>query len=63
MVHSLTKFVNGASDIVAGAVCGTTDFIMSMMDVRCGSLMLLGPTMDPRNAYEISTRLPTWVCA
>lgn len=58
VVHSLTKFINGASDIVAGAVCGSTEFIMSLMDVLCGSLMLLGPTMDPRLAYEISARLP-----
>jgi methionine-gamma-lyase len=57
-VHSLTKFINGASDIVAGAVCGPTDFIMSLMDLHTGSLMLLGPTMDPRLAYSISCRLP-----
>ena len=23
VVHSLTKFINGASDIIAGAICGT----------------------------------------
>ena len=58
VVHSLTKFINGASDIVAGAVCGSTDFIQSLMDVHCGSLMLLGPTMDPHQAYNVSARLP-----
>jgi methionine-gamma-lyase len=58
VIHSLTKYMNGASDIVAGAVCGSTDFIQSLMDVHCGSLMLLGPTMDPRQAYSISARLP-----
>lgn len=58
VVHSLTKFINGASDIVAGAVCGTAEFVTSLMDLHNGSLMLLGPTMDPRLAYEISTRLP-----
>jgi len=58
VVHSLTKFINGASDIVAGAVCGRTDFIMSLMDLHQGSLMLLGPTMDPRTAFDISARLP-----
>lgn len=31
---------------------------MSMMDLHMGSLMLLGPTMDPRVAYAISLRLP-----
>lgn len=58
VVHSLTKFVNGASDIIAGAICGTTGFIMDLMGLHTGSLMLLGPTMDPKVAYSISLRLP-----
>ena len=58
VVHSLTKFVSGASDIVAGAVCGSQDFITSLMDVHTGSLMLLGPTMDPKTAHALSLRLP-----
>lgn len=58
VVHSLTKFMNGASDHIAGAVCGTTKFIMELMDLHTGSLMLLGPTMDPQVAFDISLRLP-----
>ena len=58
VLHSLTKFMNGASDIIAGAVVGSSEFISSMMDLHTGSLMLLGPTMDPRAAFEISLRLP-----
>lgn len=58
VVHSLTKFMNGASDHIAGAVCGTTEFIMRLMDLHMGSLMLLGPTMDPQVAFDISLRLP-----
>ena len=58
VVHSLTKFVSGSSDIIAGVVCGSREFISSMMDVTSGALMLLGPTMDPRVAFELSTRLP-----
>jgi len=58
VVHSLTKFMNGASDHIAGAVCGTTAFIMKLMDLHTGSLMLLGPTMDPQVAFDISLRLP-----
>ena len=58
VVHSLTKFVSGSSDIIAGVVCGSKEFISSMMDVTNGALMLLGPTMDPRIAFELSTRLP-----
>ncbi len=58
VVHSLTKFVNGTSDFIAGAVTGSKEFVQSMMDVHTGALMLLGPTMDPRAAFEISMRLP-----
>jgi methionine-gamma-lyase len=58
VVYSLTKFINGASDYIAGAICGTTEFITSLMDLHQGSLMLLGPTMDPQAAYNISMRLP-----
>jgi methionine-gamma-lyase len=58
VIHSLTKFMNGASDHIAGAVCGTTTFIMKLMDLHTGSLMLLGPTMDPQVAFDISLRLP-----
>ncbi len=31
---------------------------MELMDLNFGSLMLLGPTMDPRAAFDISMRLP-----
>jgi methionine-gamma-lyase len=58
VVHSLTKFMNGASDYIAGAVCGATGFIRELMDLHTGALMLLGPTMDPKVAYHISLRLP-----
>lgn len=58
VIHSLTKFINGASDIVAGCVCAEGEFIDGMYDLHTGSLMLLGPAMDPRAAYEVATRLP-----
>ena len=58
VVHSLTKFINGASDIVGGAICGPLAFMQSLMDLHTGSVMLLGPTMDPRQAFQISMRLP-----
>lgn len=58
VVHSLTKFMNGASDYIGGAICGSQEFIMELMDLHLGSLMLLGPTMDPRAAFDISMRLP-----
>lgn len=58
VVHSLTKYINGASDIIAGVICGPRGFISELMDLHQGSLMLLGPTMDPQTAFQISLRLP-----
>ncbi len=58
VVHSLTKFINGASDSIAGAVCGSMDLIQGMMDLHLGPLMMLGPTMDPLIASNISLRIP-----
>ncbi len=58
VVHSITKFISGMSDIIAGAVCGTRDFIESLMDLHAGPLMLLGPTMDPMVASKLSLRIP-----
>ncbi|MDF1809977.1 MAG: aminotransferase class V-fold PLP-dependent enzyme [Phycisphaerales bacterium] len=58
VVHSLTKFIGGASDIIAGAVCASKEFITELMDLHTGAIMLLGPTMDPRVAFDLSLRLP-----
>ena len=58
VVHSLTKFISGASDVIAGAICGSEEFIGELMDLHLGSLMLLGPTMDPNVASAISLRIP-----
>jgi methionine-gamma-lyase len=58
VVHSLTKFIGGCSDIIAGAVCASKEFISELMDLHTGSIMLLGPTMDPRVAFDLSLRLP-----
>ena len=58
VVYSLTKYVNGASDLVAGAICASKEMIHRLMDLHTGRVMLLGPTMDPRMAYDIIQRLP-----
>lgn len=58
VVHSLTKFISGASDVIAGAVCAPVSFILELMDLHQGSLMLLGPTMNAKTAFDLSTRLP-----
>lgn len=58
VVHSMTKFVNGASDLIAGAICGSKAFVHELIDLHTGRVMLLGPTMDPREAFDILQRLP-----
>lgn len=58
VVHSITKFISGASDIIAGAICATESFIAELMDLHTGPLMLLGPSMDPHVAATISLRIP-----
>ncbi len=58
VVHSITKFISGASDVIAGAICGSHAFIGELMDLHTGPLMLLGPTMDAHVAASISLRIP-----
>ncbi|MBU0754090.1 MAG: PLP-dependent transferase, partial [Planctomycetes bacterium] len=58
VVHSLTKFVNGASDLIGGAICASRDFVLELMDLHTGRVMLFGPTMDPRVAFDVIQRLP-----
>jgi methionine-gamma-lyase len=58
VVHSMTKFISGASDFIAGAVCADAEFIQQLMDLHTGTLMIFGPTMDPQVAFNINLRLP-----
>ncbi len=58
VIHSATKFLSGASDVIAGVICCSKSFIEELMDLHLGSLMLLGPTMDPIVAFRLSLRLP-----
>lgn len=59
IIHSLTKFINGSSDCVAGVVCGTTDFCLSLKDVNEGAGMLLGSTLDSLRASSILKNMRT----
>jgi methionine-gamma-lyase len=59
VVHSLTKFINGTSDAVAGAVCGTKEFCLSLKDVNNGAGMLLGSTLDSLRAASILKNMRT----
>jgi methionine-gamma-lyase len=57
VVHSLTKFINGTSDCVAGCVCSNREFINQMMDINSGTAMLLGPVLDSHRAASILKNL------
>lgn len=57
VVHSGTKYLSGASDLIAGAVAGPLEFIQSLVDINHGVVMLTGPVMDPRVAHELYLRL------
>jgi methionine-gamma-lyase len=58
-IHSLTKFINGSSDAVAGVVCASSQFINDLKDVNTGACMLLGPTLDSLRAASILKNLRT----
>ena len=53
VIHSLTKFINGTSDCVAGCVCSTHEFISQLTDINSGASMLLGPVLDSYRAASI----------
>ncbi len=59
VIHSLTKFINGSSDAVAGVVCASTEFINALKDVNSGACMLLGPTLDSLRAASILKNMRT----
>lgn len=57
VVHSLTKFINGTSDCVAGAVCASSEFIHKLTDINAGASMLLGAVLDSTRAASILKNL------
>jgi methionine-gamma-lyase len=59
VIHSLTKYINGSSDTVAGVTCGSREFINSLKDVNHGASMLLGPTMDSLRSASVMKNLRT----
>lgn len=59
VVYSMTKFVNGKNDCVAGAICGSAEYIGSLIDVNNGTCMLLGPVLDPMRSSSILKNLHT----
>lgn len=59
VVYSMTKFINGKNDCVAGAICADEAFINSLIDVNNGTSMLLGPVLDPLRSSSILKNLNT----
>jgi methionine-gamma-lyase len=59
VVYSMTKFINGKNDTTAGAICGTEEFINSLIDLNDGTAMLLGPVLDSFRASNIHKNLFT----
>lgn len=57
VIHSATKFISGHSDLIAGVICSSQEFINELIDVNSGLAMLYGPVMDPKIAYELYVRL------
>ncbi len=59
VVYSMTKFINGKNDCIAGAICGSEEYINSLIDVNTGTAMLLGPVLDPLRSSSILKNLHT----
>jgi methionine-gamma-lyase len=59
VAHSLTKFINGSSDCVAGALCSTKAFINQVTDINAGACMLLGPVLDSLRSSSILKNIHT----
>lgn len=59
VVYSMTKFINGKNDAVAGAICASQEFINDISNVNDGTAMLLGPVLDPLRSSSILKNLGT----
>lgn len=57
VIHSMTKFINGTSDCVAGCICTGDDFIHQLTDINSGTTMLFGPVLDSMRAASILKNL------
>jgi len=57
VVHSMTKFINGTSDCMAGCVVSSHEFIGRLNDINAGPSMLLGPVLDSFRAASILKNL------
>jgi O-acetylhomoserine/O-acetylserine sulfhydrylase-like pyridoxal-dependent enzyme len=53
VVHSMTKFISGASDIIAGAVCGSSQFLQQLMDLHTGNDKVQHTCSQADNVYHV----------
>jgi cystathionine beta-lyase/cystathionine gamma-synthase len=56
VVHSVTKYLNGHSDVVAGAICGSNVLIRKIFE---RTYMTLGTIISPHDAFQIIRGLRT----
>ena len=56
VAHSVTKYINGHSDVVAGALCGSSQLIREVFD---GPFMTLGGILGPHDAWLVIRGLRT----
>jgi methionine-gamma-lyase len=57
VVYSCTKYISGASDLMAGAIVSSQSFINELIDINHGIVMLTGPVMDAAIAHDLYLRL------
>ncbi|MCB0833490.1 MAG: aminotransferase class I/II-fold pyridoxal phosphate-dependent enzyme [Bacteroidetes bacterium] len=57
VIHSMTKFINGTSDCVAGCICTTSELVHQLTDINEGACMLFGPVLDSYRAASILKNL------
>lgn len=56
VVHSATKYLNGHSDVLAGAICGNSALIREIFQ---GPFMTIGPLLSPHDAWLMLRGLRT----
>ena len=59
VMHSATKYLNGHSDVTAGALIGSAAIIERLQPAR----KLFGGVLEPASAYALSRGLKTFTCA
>lgn len=57
VTHSLTKYVSGRSDVMAGAIIATRDLIEKIVHPSSGAAPLLGSVLHHQVAHELAARM------